>query len=134
VWGTVLDVATGFVNGRQNCEVLVHRGFFTNPELAGLPQHFFIKVTNQSRERDVVITHVWFNSDPPTYLINPYRPLPARLSPSEQYETWKAVDDVPDPKGEWLVRVKLSSGKVIKGRPNRGVTPQGEVAGGGTHV
>ena len=65
--------------------------------------------------------------------MNPERPLTARLRLDDQYETWIPVDEVPEPDlgAEWRFRAKLTSGKILKSRPNRKVPPPGYVAGGG---
>jgi len=60
------------------------------------------------------------------------RPLPARLRPDETFETWVPVEAVPDvPRVEWLGRVRLSNGKIVKSRLNKDVPPVGYVAGPG---
>ena len=65
--------------------------------------------------------------------MNPERPLTARLRLDDQYETWIPVDEVPQPDlgAEWRFRAKLTSGKILKSRPNKKVPPSGYVAGGG---
>ena len=110
------------------------------PPLSPAIERFHIKITNLSAKRPISITHTWVESlDPtkhPVQIINPVRPLPARLGPDDQYETWVPVREVPEPElgVEWRFRVQLTSGKVIKSRPNRRVPPSGFVAGGGETV
>jgi len=80
--GIVLEITDrlrAFQQARQRLRVLVHRGF-----LHGGPVPFyFVKVTNLSSARDVVITHVWFEAAPPVHLLLEERPLPKRLRPDE---------------------------------------------------
>jgi hypothetical protein len=100
-------------------------------------EQFYIKITNLSPKRPITITHVWVESldrsRDDVQIMNPERPLPARLGLDDQYETWIPVSDVPEPElgAEWRFRVKLTSDKTIKSRPNRKVPPSGYVAGGG---
>jgi len=108
--------------------VLVHRAYFTGSSVP----HYFVKVTNLSPQREIEVTHIWFDTTPPVHLLNPERPLPARLRLDETYETWIPTAAVPAPEPESLARVKLSSGKVIKSRLNAHVPPFGGVAGGGS--
>ena len=92
-----------------------------------------MKVTNLSRSREIEITHVWFETDPPVHVLNPDRPLPARLRLDETLETWISVSELPTALNvERLGRIRLSSGKVVKSRLNKRVPPIGMVAGGGS--
>ena len=70
--------------------VLVHRAVF----LPTSPEHYVIKVTNLSARREIEITHLWFATNPPAHILNPHRPLPARLRLDETFETWAPVADV----------------------------------------
>jgi hypothetical protein len=91
--------------------VLVHRAIF----LPASPEHYFMKVTNLSASREVEITHLWFETNPPVHVLNPDRPLPTRLRLDETFETWVPVAAVPNvPNVERLGRVLLSNGKVVK--------------------
>jgi hypothetical protein len=128
-----LDWARDWQQRRRRVNVLVHQGVFltAEPGLAG-PPHYFVKVTNLGM-REVVITHVWVDGDPQVPLLQPQRPLPARLRPDEQWEAAIRADEVkhiPDP--EWKVRVRLSSGRTVKSRRNRDVPPVGFMAGPGS--
>jgi cobalamin biosynthesis protein CbiG len=115
---------------RRRLRVLVHRGVF----LPTSAEHYFIKATNLSRQRELEITHVWCETEPPVHVLNPNRPLPARLRLDETFETWIGVAAIPDvPNVERLVRVALSNGKVVKSRLNKHVPPVGGVAGPGSH-
>jgi hypothetical protein len=122
------------VTRRQRVSVLVHPGAFTDAQ--GEPasaMYYFVKVTNLSTTRDVVITHVWFVTQPPVHFVNLARPLPARLRPEETFETWIEASALPSiPKIPDLCRVRLSRGKTARSRLNRDVPPFGHVAGGGS--
>jgi hypothetical protein len=108
----------------------MHRAYFQVP---GSPECFFIKVTNLSRDRDIEITHIWFETNPQVHVLNPERPLHAPVRPGQTFETWKPVAEVPDaPNVLRLGRVHLSNGKTIATRPYEDVPPQGTVAGGGS--
>ncbi len=114
---------------RRRLRVMVHRAFFTHGH-NDPRQQFFIWVTNLSPKREVVITHIWFETNPRKDVLNPERPLPKRLPLDERWETWKPVADVPaEDDLERKVRVQLSSGKVVKSRLNKDVPPMGHVAG-----
>jgi hypothetical protein len=94
-----------------------------------------VKVVNLSRDRDIEISHIWFDTNPPQHIFNPDRPLPARLRPDETFETWVPAAALPEPDApnvERLGRVQLSNGKVVKSRPNKNVPPIGHVGGAGT--
>jgi TIR domain len=113
--------------------VLVHQAFFIGAK-AGASPYYFVKVTNLLQSRDIEVTHVWFDADPPVHLVLRERPLPARLQPNETWEGWvdaAAVAHVADV--ERSARVRLSDGTTIKSRPNTDVPPIGYVAGPGSH-
>jgi len=123
-----VDRALGLLQQRRRVRVLVHRGIFL-PESS---PYYFVKVTNLSANREIEITHVWFETKPPVHILNPSRPLPARLRLDETFETWAPLTDVPNvPNAEQLVRVLLSNGKTLKSRPNTAVPLVGYVAGPG---
>jgi hypothetical protein len=123
------DQARGWQQRRRHVRVLVHRAIW----LPASPEHYFMKVVNLSPSRDVEITHTWFDTQPPVHIVNPDRPLPARLRLDEEFETWVPVAAIPNvPNVEGLGRVRLSNGKVVKSRRNRTVPPVGTVAGPGS--
>jgi hypothetical protein len=133
----VLTVTRWASQAGRRVQGRAHRAYFTSP---GAPagEFFFIKVTNKSPKRGVVVSHTWVTSldkfTDDVQIVNPERPLPARLRLDDQYETWIPVDEVPesDLGAEWRFRAKLTvSDKVIKSRPNKNVPPSGYVAGGG---
>jgi hypothetical protein len=73
------------------------------------------------------LTPNWFDTKPQFHVdIGHYR----RLRPDETYETWVPVADLPDePEVEWLGRVRLSSGKIVKSILHYDVPPFGLTAG-----
>ena len=124
------DKALALHQRRRKVRVLVHRAYFQVP---GSPPFYFVKVTNLSATREVWIEHVWFETEPRADLVNPQRPLPARLGLDETWEGWIETARVPDhPQIGRQCRVRLSTGKVVKSRWNRDVPPLGYVAGAGS--
>ena len=122
------DQARGWRQRRRHVRVLLHRGIF----LPEPPEYYFMKVVNLSPSREIEITHIWFDSNPPVHIDN-HAPLPARLRLDETFETWVPVAAVPEVSNvERLGRVLLSSGKVVKARRNTTVLPVGNVAGPGS--
>ena len=116
---------------RRRVSVLVHRGFFIQQAPPSHP-FYFIKVTNLSR-RDLEITHVWFATNPPVYVLLAERPLPTRLRPDETWEAWVDAAALADTSNVWRSgRVRLANGRTVKSRPNKHVPPVGYVAGQGT--
>ena len=73
--------------------MLVHQAFWQSPQRPG--PYYFIVVTNLSRQREVEVTHVWFETTPRLDVLNPDRPLPKRLKLDEQWATWIPVSQVP---------------------------------------
>ena len=59
----ITDRLRAFQQARRRLRVLVHRGFFQS----GPVPFYFVKVTNLSSARDVVITHGWFEAAPPVH-------------------------------------------------------------------
>jgi hypothetical protein len=123
------DLARGWRQRQRRVRVLVHRGIF----LPTSPEHYFMKVTNLSASREIELTHIWFETKPPVHVLNPDRPLPARLRLDETFETSLPVVALPNVQNvERLGRVRLSNGKVIKSRRHRKVPPVGYMAGAGS--
>jgi hypothetical protein len=124
------DQARKLHQGRRKVSVLAHRAVY----LPTSTECYFMKVVNLSRDRDIEITHIWYETTPPLHNLNSDRPLKARLRPDETFETWVPVAALPEPYApnvEQLGRVRLSSGKVIKSRLNKNVPPIGYVGGAG---
>lgn len=93
---------------------------------------YFITVTNASRDRDIVVTHVWLETTPPVHVHDPA--LPVRLKYGDPWETPVPVGDLPEgtTDAEWLGRcVVTPEDKVIKSRPRRNVPPFGTIPRGG---
>ena len=114
----------------RRVRLTVHRAAFAT---TGEPA-YFINVTNLSRDREIEITHVWLETDPPTHALPLQRPLPKRLRPDEVWETWVEEARVPVAwRGERAFsagRVRLSTGRVVRSKENKGVPPFGVIPGG----
>jgi hypothetical protein len=94
---------------------------------------YFVNVTNLYSDRDVEITHVWFEGPPRVDVMRSDRPLPARLRPYESWETWQLLETIPEAVRHnpfTLARVRLSTGAIIQSSENIGVPPHGFVPGG----
>ena len=123
----LLDRLRGWQQGRRKVRVLVHPAVFRGD----LTPCYFVNVTNLSRDREVEVTHVWFDVDSPVHVLRPERPLPVRLRGDESWETWiEFAKLVHASNPETLARVRLSSGKIIKSRLNPDVPTEGFVPGG----
>jgi hypothetical protein len=113
--------------GRPALRLSVHRAYF-----GGSPvEHLFINATNLSGS-DLVVTHVWFATEPELHVINLRRPLPKRLQAQETWETWIATAQLPpDARVEpfTLARARLSTGEVFQSAENVGVPEIGTVPG-----
>jgi hypothetical protein len=94
---------------------------------------YYVNIINKSNRSDVEITHVWLELDPPIHdFMNPGRPLPVRLRPSEPWSTWILGARVPVSalQVEWSARCRLAhNGKVVKSRPAKNMPPFGAVPG-----
>lgn len=107
----------------------VHRAAF----LPHGPECFFINATNIQSQFEFEITHVWFETSPPVYVIQRARPLPKRMKPQETWETWVEVDNFASEFGKdifVLGRARLSTGEVVKSIENVDVPMIGTVPGG----
>lgn len=117
------------VHGRRKLRVLIHRARFQTDS----HEYYFVNVTNLSNNREVEITHVWFETKPIVHVLRPDRPLPKRLKPDEPWETWISVDElsIKDDKQVYkLGRVRMSTGAIVKSQENRQVPSIGSVPGG----
>ena len=125
----ILDHLRTSQQSRRKVRVLVHQAKF----VGGSVPYYFVKVTNLSPTREIEITHVWFDTDPPVHFLSPERPPSARLRPDETWEDWVEASALAGASNvERLARVRLANGKVVKSRPNKNVPPIGYVAGGGS--
>ena len=122
---------------RRRVKVLVHQAVFFGRDPAtgrtiGSEPHYFVKVTNLSETRRLKSPISGSTEIPQVHLMNPARPLPARLRPDETWEDWVRVADVTHvSKVERAFRIRLSNTQVIKSRPNKDVPPVGYLAGAG---
>ena len=117
------------VRSRRRLFLRVHRAFFVGSRR----ECYFLNATNMSHDREIEITHVWFDCQPPVHVLQADRPLPTRLRPDESWETWIAVDELPVGQRESayiLARARMSTGKVVKSVRNPSVPPFGAVPGG----
>lgn len=91
---------------------------------------YFVKVTNLSNQGDITLTHVWVkDGGSERDIVNSVKPLPKRLAPTEQWETWFEKSLITDQEGVFKnVRAVLSTGKVCKSRINKDVRPFGNIA------
>lgn len=110
--------------------VTVHLAYFeSQPQVA----RYFVNVTNLSKDRDIVITHVWFEGPPRVFALPSERPLPARLEPAATWETWVTRESLPSGARHnpfESARVRLTTGETVCSTENRGVPEQGYVPGG----
>jgi hypothetical protein len=107
----------------------VHRAFFAGSGV----ECFFVNAANLAYDRDLEITHVWFETNPEVHVTRPDRPLPKRLKPQESWETWVSVFQVPAESHEQaytLARARLSSGEIVKSVRDEDVPKLGTVPGG----
>ncbi len=115
---------------QRRVQVKVHMAAF-----GGVPPIcYFVNVTNVSLNREVEVTHVWFESSPPIPVLPEERPLPKRLKADESWQTWIEVGRLPAgvTVGEVyrLARVRLSTGQVFRSKQNKNVPSVGYVPGG----
>jgi hypothetical protein len=123
---------------RRKVKLTVHRatkflaGFSFGDDVHTMEgEYYFITVTNASRERDIVVTHVWLDTDPRVDVVD--TALPVRLRYSQPWETSVPVEQVPEGTTdvEWRARCQLApDDKVVKSRPRRNVPPVGTVPRG----
>ena len=110
-----------------NLRLTVHRALF----LPEGPECYFINATNIGSYGEIEVTHVWFETAPPVYVIQPDRPLPKRLKPQETWETWLRVDSLDSRQDVFvLARARLSTGIVVSSLKNVDVPLYGSVPGG----
>jgi hypothetical protein len=124
---------------RRKVKLTVHRAYkllafasFGGGEpITASDEFWFITVTNASRDRDIVVTHIWIETDARVDVID--RALPVRLKHSAPWETSIPMSEVPgDPERvPWLARCLLSpDDKIVKSRPRKNVPPVGTVPRG----
>jgi hypothetical protein len=117
----------------RRVRVRVHKARFVDSLSYG-PECYFVNVTNISLNREVEITHVWFDCWVKVYVLRDERPLPKRLKADETWETWIGVEQLPAALSAVdvfrLARVRLSNGKVFRSKQNQSVPASGSVPGG----
>lgn len=115
---------------RRKVRVTVHLACFeSRPEVPA----YFINVTNLFEDRDIEITHVWFEATPQLNVVRRERVLPVRLKPYESWETWQELHTLPEAirfDAFTLARVRLSTRLVIESVENINVPYRGNVPGG----
>jgi len=110
----------------RSVRVRVHRAFFQGNTV----EHYFINTVNTSDTSNVEVTHVWYEGSRRVDIIEPMRPLPCLLRPTESWETWVRVTDIPDdPDPMRNFRVRLSTDEVFESEERRDVPAMGFVPG-----
>jgi hypothetical protein len=102
---------------RGRVRVTVRRSFWVPS--TGQPRRdcYFIGLRNFA-DVEVLVTQVWFDCEPRTFVDRRQRRLPKVLTPGEAWETWLEVDKLPEAvRGDayGLARVRLATGTVLKG-------------------
>jgi hypothetical protein len=99
----------------------------------GVIRYYFMKVANLSANRDIEVTHAWFEGAERDSLLT-RRPLSVRLAPDKTWEGWlNAATLAHVPNVEFAGRVSVTGiKKPIKSRPNKDVPPFGYVADPGS--
>lgn len=117
-------------SAEEGVRVKVHlAAFVENPESPA----YFVNVTNLFNDRDLEITHMWFDGPRPVDVMQSERQLPVRLRPYESWETWQYLDMLPDAirhNAFTRARVRLSTGEIIQSTENIDVPERGFVPGG----
>jgi hypothetical protein len=124
---TVINYDKPKIDDQRRLRLTVHKATFIDNGL----ECYFINATNLS-DREVEVTHIWFECDSQIPVMQLERPLPKRLRPDETWETWTAVSSLPPSCSEpyTLARARLSTGLVVESQKNENVPLQGFVPGG----
>jgi hypothetical protein len=124
--GQLLDWFDRLRQRRTEVHVRVHRAVLLNPRQV---ECYFINVWNASPEREVTITHVWLATAPEVAVMS--KPLPQRIAPRSQWETFVPVGNVPGALSDEdvfrLARVQLADDSVIRSVKRKDVPPVGYV-------
>src|SRR5712692_10678421 len=98
----------------RQVRVRVHKARFVR---AITQECYFVNITNISLNREVEVTHVWFECPGMVPVVRDERPLPKRLKADETWETWIAGDEIPaalrDVDVFKLARARISTGRVF---------------------
>jgi hypothetical protein len=125
--GQIVDWIDRRRQRRTEVHVRVHRALLLNPPI----ECYFVNVLNASPEREVTITHVWFDVEPELHVMT--KPLPARIQPRSQWETFAPVRDVVGDHSDEavfrLARVRLADDSVVRSVPRENVPPAGFIPG-----
>ena len=80
---------------KPNILVRVHTAYFNNiMELSHEP-YYFINILNIDKSRDIVISDIRCHHWPKnTTVYQSERPLPVKVTPGEQWETWISLDKI----------------------------------------
>ena len=95
------------------------------------PERYYIGITNASKQREITVTHIWFDTEPRCDVFD--ADLPVRLRYDARWETSIAVSAVPANPDDaaWLARCLLMpNDKVVKSRPRKNVPPIGVIPRG----
>ena len=114
---------------RRQVRFTIHPASFVGSDVP----MYFLNITNNSLERSIEITHVFFDTEPEVHLMRPERPLPKRLEPEESWETWIEEERIPLSARRApfrLGRARLSNGTIVRSVEDRGVPTMGMVPGG----
>ena len=113
--------------------VRAHRARFSEPRNLAGRDAYFIAVVNLSLSREVEITHAGFELPGGQVAADlDERPLPVRLKPQETWSTWAMVSKFngePPSDTPSRARVRLSDGRIIKGKFDPAVPHTGFVPG-----
>lgn len=119
----------GMISLLKKTKVLVHQASFINSNDS--KTYYFIKVQNRSLKNPVTITHVWVRGKTEQlHLLNQDRPLPRKLEPSDEWETWIDTDSIIDKRNIYKnVRVKLTNETILRSKHNKKVPSVGSISG-----
>ena len=127
----ILELIFGGLVQIRRVHAIMHKAYFvdTEPRIWA----YFFKIANLSKG-DIEVTHVGMDCGEDYIEAHPdERPLPKRLKPDEEWETWIEFDKLPN----WIHdnpfphgRVRLTTGRIIKTKRAKNIPPKGEVAGG----
>lgn len=111
---------------RRKVKLTVHRAYrvdgladFGSGTIEMGDEYYVITVTNASRQRDIVVTHVWLDTTPPIQIVD--ADLPVRLPHTAPWETAVPVRSIPEGTAdvEWRARCQITpDDKVIKSNPD----------------
>jgi hypothetical protein len=92
----------------------------------------FVRITNRSINRKVVVSEVWFEFGIRIPVMNSERLMPRVILSEEVWETWIPLDVIPESfrlSASTLAKVRLSDGTIISSKPTQNLSVAGFVAG-----